>query len=77
MPWPALSPDLNPIENVWGYLASVVYGFGKRYDNKIDPKIAISRAWANLDQNYLRKLVQGMPGRCIDVLKANGDSINK
>ena len=30
---PALSPDLNPIENLWGKVARQVYG--KQYDSKV------------------------------------------
>jgi len=77
MDWPALSPDLNPIENVLGYLSQVVYGDGKQYETKDQLKTAIQRAWSAMDQNYLRHLVQGMPGRCTSVLKAHGEHINK
>ncbi|KAG2802899.1 hypothetical protein PC113_g18682 [Phytophthora cactorum] len=31
--WPARSPDLNPIENVWAILASKVYSRGKQYNS--------------------------------------------
>ena len=29
--WPSKSPDLNPIENAWGYLVHHVYKDGKQY----------------------------------------------
>ena len=32
MDWPAVSPDLNPIENLWGIVARQVYGQDKQYD---------------------------------------------
>lgn len=31
--WPALSPDLNLIENVWGWLTRRVYENGRQFDN--------------------------------------------
>jgi transposase len=33
MDWPALSPDLNPVENIWGMLAKRVYGEGIQFEN--------------------------------------------
>ena len=32
MEWPARSPDLNPIENLWGILAKEVYQDGRQFD---------------------------------------------
>ncbi|GBO11000.1 hypothetical protein AVEN_192407-1 [Araneus ventricosus] len=32
--WPARSPDLNPVENLWGILAHEVYKNGIQYQNK-------------------------------------------
>ncbi|GBM73525.1 Transposable element Tc3 transposase [Araneus ventricosus] len=31
--WPARSPDLNPMENLWGILAHEVYKNGIQYQN--------------------------------------------
>ena len=45
MEWPALSPDLNPIKNIWGILAKEVYKNGQTYKNTSDLWDAICKAW--------------------------------
>ncbi|CAI2352917.1 unnamed protein product [Caenorhabditis sp. 36 PRJEB53466] len=39
--WPAVSPDLNPIENVWGYLVRAVYRHGKQYQTVAQLEAAV------------------------------------
>lgn len=73
--WPALSPDLNPIENVWGYLAQRVYKNGKQYSSKEELKRAILAEWQTMDKSYLTTLISSMKNRCIAVLKANGSTV--
>ena len=48
--WPARSPDLNPIENVWGLLAREVYSNGKQYFRVQELKDALNKAWKKLDE---------------------------
>lgn len=43
--WPAKSPDLNPIENLWGIMARDVYGEGRQYEHLDDLEAAIRKAW--------------------------------
>ena len=76
MEWPALSPDLNPIENLWGILVQRVYLGGRQFSSKVELKEAIERAWVELDNSILCKLIESMQPRMIAVLKANGNAIN-
>lgn len=75
--WPAKSPDLSPIENIWGDLALTVYDNGKQYSTRDDLKLAIKAAWANITTKKLKKLMNGMDGRMVDVVKAKGAHIGK
>ncbi|KAF0708257.1 hypothetical protein AaE_013282, partial [Aphanomyces astaci] len=70
--WPSLSPDLNPIENLWGYLARKVYENGRQFATVADLKDEILRQWDTIDRSYLLKLVDSMKFRCIDVLSGQG-----
>jgi transposase len=69
---PSLSPDLNPIENLWGVLARSVYANGRQFMTLQDLVEAIKRAWAGLSQTYLDKLIRSMQDRCVDVVVAKG-----
>lgn len=70
--WPACSPDCNPIENLWGYLASKVYANNKQYNTVLELKLAIKAAWAEIETSYLRSLVNSMFNRIFEVTKQNG-----
>ncbi|KAJ0399837.1 hypothetical protein P43SY_008143 [Pythium insidiosum] len=73
MDWPARSPDLNPIENLWSHLARRVYADGRQYDSIAELKDAILRAWETITLEDIRPLVQSMPRRCLDAVKARGN----
>ena len=68
--WPAQSPDLNPIENLWDYL-----------DRKLDvlPTTTLSQLWdtlsdlwENIPTEIIENLVSSMPQRIEAVIKARG-----
>lgn len=75
--WPAKSPDLSPIENVWGDLALRVYDNGTQYSTREDLKRAIEAAWKQITVESLKKLMDGMNGRMVDVVRAKGSHIGK
>lgn len=72
MDWPAKSPDLNPIENMWGKLVREVYPNGKQYDNKEELKSEIARQWQLISPTYIKILIDSMNNRCYDVIAKQG-----
>lgn len=58
--WPARSPNLNPIENLWGILARKVYVNGKPYQTALELKNAIRLAWLEIPEEILKNLVKSM-----------------
>ena len=72
LPWPARSPDLNIIENVWVELIRHVYKCGRRFETLEELKSQIRTAWANITTDYLFKLYCSMSRRLIQVIEKKG-----
>jgi len=72
MDWPSKSPDLNPIENLWGILVRDVYANGKQYDNKEQLKTAVLAAWDRIPVTTLETLIDSMNNRCVAVIQKLG-----
>ena len=70
MAWPANSPDLNPIENLWWKLKKMVHD--KAPTCKADLATAIRQSWRQIDEVYCLSLVKSMPQRIQAVIKARG-----
>uniref|UniRef100_K3X8L8 Tc1-like transposase DDE domain-containing protein n=1 Tax=Globisporangium ultimum (strain ATCC 200006 / CBS 805.95 / DAOM BR144) TaxID=431595 RepID=K3X8L8_GLOUD len=49
--WPALSPDLNLVENVWGKFVRAVYRGGRQYNSVDKLGVAVLLEWSRLDQD--------------------------
>ncbi|GFX93545.1 hypothetical protein TNCV_1094851 [Trichonephila clavipes] len=58
--WPARSPDLNPIENVWNALGRQVSGRNYPPTNKNTLIRALTEEWDKLPQQLLDNVVQSM-----------------
>ena len=63
LPWPAYSPDLNPIEEVWAYLKSRLNKLPKKIANLEDLHTAVTKIWNELSVSYIKKLYTSMPRR--------------
>lgn len=73
--WPALSPDLNIIENAWGWLARKVFEGGQQYQNTNELISAIHRHWNAMPMNIVKNLFGSVPKRLIEVIKVGGKTI--
>lgn len=74
--WPSNSPDLNIMENVWGWLSQQVYKNSRQFNNAEELQKALQQAWSQLSVKYLQTLYDSMPSRIFEVIKKNGKSTN-
>lgn len=65
---PACSPDLNPIENIWGVLMRKIYANGSVYDNVKSLRRAITMEWKSPSPVLLKKLCDSMPDRVFELV---------
>ena len=72
--WPPYSPDLNIMENVWGWLARKVYESGKQYETKSDLIEANNKAWSTISLDYIKSLYHSIPNRIFEVISNKGGS---
>uniref|UniRef100_A0A672JY19 Tc1-like transposase DDE domain-containing protein n=1 Tax=Sinocyclocheilus grahami TaxID=75366 RepID=A0A672JY19_SINGR len=52
MEWPALSPDMNPIENLWDQLSRCVEGRNPAPQNLNDLRAALQEEWNAVARIY-------------------------
>ena len=72
MDWPARSPDLNPIENVWDILQ-------KRVSRRVDVpetvhelRVHLQEEWYSIPQADIARLIGSVEGRLQEVIQAGG-----
>lgn len=71
--WPAQSPDLNPIENLWEIVNRKIRR-QSTYSNKHQLFSALSAAWKEISPDIINNLIASMPRRCAAVIKNNGNA---
>lgn len=78
-PWPARSPDLNPIEHVWRLLSREVEKLTEVYkvQNKVQFFTLIKMAWRNVDNRDVIRIFNSFESRLNVVKEKRGSNANR
>ena len=76
MNWPAMSPDLNPIEPLWDELKRRVRARNPGPNNIDQLKADLIEEWEGIPQETIKKLIVSMKSRLISVIKGRGAILN-
>ena len=71
--WPSRSPDLNPLENVWGRVKQRVYSHNPT--NVEELQNCIEEEMNNIPNNYCENLIRSMDNRVAMLIEEEGSII--
>lgn len=69
--WPAQSPDLNVIENLWGILTSKLAN--RQFNGEVELRDAVEREWNSIEPKTLQNLIDSWPKRLEECITKGGD----
>ena len=73
MEWPAQSPDLNPIENMWALLKNRLYrDYERPPKGMLEHWERIAETWYKVTKEECQKVIGTMPERCKQVIANKG-----
>ncbi|GFW74812.1 transposable element Tcb2 transposase [Trichonephila clavipes] len=75
MDWPAISPDLNPIDHVWDFLRRRLAARTLPPVTIRELRLALQDEWAAMPQQLIDTLILSMGKRCETCLAVSGDHI--
>ena len=76
MDWPAKSPDLNPIENLWGIMKHNVTRRLMPNHTLVDLRRLVLEEWNNIPIELVNKLTMSMNKRARQVVEHHGSHID-
>jgi len=72
LPWPALSPDLSPIEHLWDNLDRRLRRRNPQPESLAQVRAALLEEWNNIPQAEIQHLIASMRRRLTAVIDARG-----
>lgn len=72
LPWPAVSPDCNPIEHLWDYLGRRIRQRHNPPTNVQELTNALLDEWRRIPRRVYRQLCHSMNNRLQEVINKNG-----
>ena len=72
LPWPAQSPDLNPIEHLWECLKKRLNDYPSHPNGVLELVERIQAEWDRIPASVCMGLVESMPRRIVAVIAAKG-----
>jgi transposase len=72
VPWPVMSPDLNPIEHIWDMLGRRIQAREPHVQNIRQLEAALHREWQQLSQHDIRRLTGGMRRSVEAIIQVRG-----
>jgi len=70
--WPPHSPDLNPIEHVWGWMKRWIEGQAAVQLTGRALEEAVMAAWNAVPEDFLIRLIDSMPRRIVKCIEVSG-----
>ena len=70
--WPAQSPDLNPIEHLWGELKKALKTYSSSPKGVHELWDRVAEQWNQIPPEACQRLIESMPRRIEAVIRAKG-----
>ena len=72
LPWPAQSPDISPIENIWDVIQRQINERMNLPSNLEELKLVVLEEWEMIPEQTLKHLIEGMPRKITAVRLVKG-----
>ena len=72
--WPSYSPDINPMENLWGWMKKKIALRRPKTIQRLETDII--DCWKEISAKHIYNLIDSMPRRCRLLIEGKGEQIN-